>query len=114
MSVVNDHAEIILDEIRNTATSSWKSLTEAQKTSLERASRRWLELSILEKSGKDVISQKLFVQTTLNDFKLAGEIAVHDAFWKGVAKALDILGTFLAKAGSEFLKATIQGLIANV
>lgn len=111
--VFQDYANIAVSEISDIAGNAWSSLSQDQKASLERAARRWLELTTREKAGENVTAQKLFVQTTLNEFKLAGQVVVHDAFWKGVEKALDLLGTFLGKAGAAFLQSAIQGAISD-
>lgn len=112
-SIFQDYADIAISEAQSLAGKAWNDLTQPQKASLERAARRWLELSTREKQGQDVTAAKLFVKVTLDEFKLAGQIVVHDAFWKGVEKGLDLLGTFLGKAGAAFLQSAIQGAISD-
>jgi len=85
------------------AGAAYDSLTEKQKSSLERATARWLELEMQDRAGQDVAAQKKFVKTTLDEFKMVGKVKVYDAFWKGVDKALVSLGNFLGAAGKSFL-----------
>lgn len=85
----------------------WNLLTDAQRSSTERSMKRLIELDLKQRAGEDVAEDLAFVKATVNEIKLASEIAVSDifwdAFWRGLNKALDALGTFLVSAGKTAL-----------
>jgi hypothetical protein len=99
-----------LDDIKAALAEKWDLLTPEQKASAARAAKRVIELEIKKKTGEDVTDDLEFVKTTIGEFKVAGEIAAtsafQNAFWTGVNKALEALGSFLAGAG----KGLIPGL----
>lgn len=93
-----------IQNIQDELGDQWAQLTESQRASARRAARRLVELELREKRGEDVEQSKKFVQTTVDGFKLVGEIALYNAFTKGVAKALEALASFLGTlAGSALL-----------
>lgn len=75
------------------------SLTDRQKDSAQRCLKRLTKLKLKELQGEDVSEDLEFIQVTVDEFKLAGQIAladaINDAFWKGVNKASAALGIFL-------------------
>jgi len=102
--VLKEHAEIAIDEIKDTLKDKWDDLAEDKQDSLKRAAKRLVELEFKKRvKGENVDADIAFVKTTIDGFKLAGEIAAYDAFWKGVNKALEALGSFLAGAGKNLI-----------
>jgi len=98
------HSKIALDEIKDVLGDKWDGLSEEQKTAATRAATRIVELEWKAKTtGEDVSEDLEFVKTTVSQFKLAGEIALYDAFWKGMTKALEALGHFLVGAGKSLI-----------
>ena len=99
-----------LPNIKESLAEKWDLLTDEQKASATRAAKRVVELEIKKKIGEDVDDDLAFVKATVGEFQVAGEIAAtsafQEAFWNGVNKALEALGSFLAGAG----KGLIPGL----
>ena len=98
----------------------WNLLTDGQKSATERSMKRLISLDIKKRAGEDVDEDLKFVTATVNEIKLAMEIAASDifwtAFWDGVNKALAALGTFLVSAGKSALGLpglNIGGLISG-
>jgi len=118
-TIVKYAVEAITD-IQADLGDKWDLFTDDQKTSAGNAARRVIELEIKKKqlqatgaSAADIsaVNDDLdFVKVTVGEFKVAGEIglasAFEAAFWKGVNKAVEALGSFLAGAG----KGLIPGL----
>jgi len=106
-AVVTSHAADALKEMKTTLGDKWKLLTDDQKKSAVRASRRFIELEIQELRGEDVAEDKAFVKATVDEFKLAGTIVIatafEAAFWKALNKTLKALGAFLAGAGASLI-----------
>ena len=106
--------------IQAEAGEMWGRLTEDEEAAAARAACRVLEINVQLKqaqaSGASAaelasLNEDLeFVKVTVGEFKVAGELALasafQDAFWKGVNKALEALGSFLTGAG----KGLIPGL----
>lgn len=106
-----------LDNIKTKMADRWDALTVEQKKSAARSAKRVVEINLQLKttkaSGGDTkeLEEDLeFVKVTISEFTVAGEIALtsafQEAFWEGVNKALEALGSFLAGAG----KGIIPGL----
>jgi hypothetical protein len=109
-----------LGYIQEEAGEMWGRLTEEEEAAAARAARRVLEINIQLKQARArganaaevaSLNEDLeFVKVTVGEFKVAGELALTSAFqaafWKGVNKALEALGSFLAGAG----KGLIPGL----
>jgi len=93
--VLLEYGNLAFNEVKKELGDKWDELTPKQKLSLERCSRRIIELELRGREGLDVADDLAFVKATLQDFKLAGEIAVADLFWQGLNRALEALGTFL-------------------
>jgi len=100
--VAIEYASAAFIEIKDALAGKWDAMTDLQKHTLERATKRVLELEVQKLAGKDVAGDLAFVRNTIAGFKLAGEIeassVLQDAFWKGVDKAAGVLGTFLITA----------------
>ena len=107
VELVKEYGDQALAHIQNAMEDRWDLLTEPQKSSVERSSKRLVQLDLQKRDGKDVEDDLEFVKTTVNELKLMMEIAVSDiffeAFWKGVDKALAALSTFLITAGKATL-----------
>lgn len=84
------------EHIKTVLADEWDALTNNQKNSAIRASKRYLELKVQKAAGKDVEEDLLFVERTIEGFKLSGKIKLYNAWWEGVNKALEVLGSFLA------------------
>lgn len=111
---VETHAKMAVDEIQNILGEKWAALTEAQRESAARASKRIVQLEWRKRvNGVDVDEDLQFVRATVNQFKLAGEVALYDAFWEGVNKALEALGSFLVGAGKSLIPG-VGSLVAGI
>jgi hypothetical protein len=106
-----------LDNIKTKLADKWDALTPEQKQSAARAAKRVVKLDLQRRtliaSGGDLTQNTEdleFVKVTISEFEIAGEIALtsafQEAFWEGVNKALEALGSFLVGAG----KGIIPGL----
>ena len=101
---IETHAAIAVDEIKNLLGDKWEGLTPEQRVSAVRSAKRVVELEWEQRVNHvDVTEDLAFVTATVGEFKMAGEIALHDAFWKGVNKALEALGSFLVGAGKSLI-----------
>jgi hypothetical protein len=96
-------AKEAFDNIKAAAGDKWDNFTDAQKDAAKRSAARLVELSIQERQGITVTDERTFIEVTVNGFKLAGQIALYDAFWEGLNKALEALGSFLAGVGKGLL-----------
>jgi hypothetical protein len=105
--LVKEYGDQAFSHIQIEMGDRWNLLTDAQKSSTERSMKRLVALDIKKRAGEDVDEDLAFVKSTVNEIKLAAEIAVSDifwtAFWNGVDKALAALGTFLVSAGKSAL-----------
>jgi len=101
---ITTHVNLALKEMQESLGASWDKLTSDQRASAARAAQRIVELE-WEKRTKDAyITEDLaFVLATVDGFKLIAEIALYDAFWKGMNKALEALGSFLVGAGKSLI-----------
>ena len=106
-----------LDNIKTKLADRWDALTNEQKQAAARSAKRVVQLELrlktLKATGGDpteTLSDLEFVKVTVSEFVVAGEVALtsafQEAFWEGVNKALEALGSFLAGAG----KGIIPGL----
>ncbi len=101
---IETHAVMAVDEIKEQLGDKWNLLTDAQRASATRSAKRVVQLEWKKRvEGKDVTEDLAFVVATVGEFKMAGEIALHSAFWSGVNKALEALGSFLVGAGASLI-----------
>ncbi len=101
---IETHALIAIEEMQEQMGEKWGSLTEDQRTAAKRAAKRLVTLEWQQRAeGKDVSEDLAFVRSTVEGFKLAGQIALHDALWEGVKKAFEALGSFLVGAGKSLI-----------
>ena len=111
---IETHALIAVNEIKKKMGDKWDSLTDDQRKSAERSARRLVTLEWKKRvDGADVEEDIAFILGTVNGFKLAGEIALYDAFWAGVSKALEALGSFLVGAGASLIPG-LGSLVAGI
>ena len=111
---IETHAIIALNEMKETMGEAWAKITPEQQKAATRASRRVVELEWKKRvDGADVDEDLAFVVATVGEFKMAGEIALHDAFWAGVNKALEALGSFLVGAGKSLIPG-LGSLVAGI
>jgi len=102
--IIDEHAKIALDEIMGSLGDKWNTITDEHKRAAARSARRLVELEFKKRTGEDVSDADIaFVKVTVEGFKLAGEIALYDAFWKGLNKAFEALGSFLVGAGKSLV-----------
>ena len=102
--VIKDHAKLAFDEIKEALGDKWDNLSDDYKDSAKRAAERLVKLEWKKRvQGEDVDEDIKFVKTTVDEFKMAGEIMLYDAFWKGVDRALQALGSFLVGAGKSLV-----------
>ena len=101
---IETHAAMALEEMKEKLGVKWEAITPQQRKAATRSSRRVIELEWKKRvDGVDVDEDLAFVIATVGEFKMAGEIALHDAFWSGVNKALEALGSFLVGAGASLI-----------
>jgi len=100
---IEAHAEMAFDAMKNTLGDKWENIPERQKQAAMRATKRLVALEFKKRQGEDVDGDLAFVTTTVEGFKLAGNIALYDAFWEGMVKALEAFGSFLVGAGKGFI-----------
>lgn len=104
---IAEYSQLAFEEMIKAFGDKWNTLAPVYRRSAKRAARRLVELEFEKRTtDKDVSADFAFVKTTVEGFKLAGEIALYDAFWKGVNKALEALGSFLVGVG----KGLVPGL----
>lgn len=120
LTIIKPFALEAVADIQTELGDKWALFSPFQKASAQRAATRVLELRVKKKqlqasgaSAMDIaaVTEDLeFVKVTVSEFKVAGQIglasAFEEAFWKGVNKAVEALGSFLVGAG----KGIIPGL----
>lgn len=110
--LIKEYGDQALSHLQIEMGQKWNLLTDPQKSSIERSSKRLIELDLEKRAGKNVEEDLKFVKATVGEIRLMMAIAVGDlfwdAFWKGVNKALEALGSFLVGAA---LGIDIGGLI---
>jgi len=104
--IVKEYADKSLTGLKDRLGEKWDAFTDVQRASATRAAKRWVDLDIQERQGKDVSVEKQFVEVTIGEFEVAAKIAFVDIFWEEMNKALEALGSFLAGVG----KGLIPGL----
>lgn len=104
--LLQGQVKLILDDIKTALKGEWDSLPEAHKESAARAAKRLVQLKAKELRGEDVSVQRQFVQTTVEGFKLAGQIKLYNAFNEVMESALKRVGGILA----DIAKDSIPGL----
>lgn len=90
----------VIDGLKDDLQGIYENLTDEEKDVLKRAAQRKMKLKIAAFRGEDVSEDEAFVDATINEFKVAGNIAaataVRLAFREGVKRVSETLGTFLA------------------
>lgn len=104
--LVKDWTKQAFESTKEQMGEEWDNVTDAQKESLQRALKRHVQLKIKEHNGEDVSDQLAFVDTTINGFKLAGQIKLYSVTKSVLGEVLEGLGKFLAGV----VKGTIPGL----
>lgn len=108
------HTLIAIDEMKKQMGDKWNQLPERHIKAATRAARRIVELEWKKRTTDANVAEDLdFVTTTVGEFKMAGEIALHSAFWSGVNKALEALGSFLVGAGKSLIPG-LETLFAGI
>lgn len=98
----------ILHDMQTSIGDDWSSLTDAQKQSIKRVAERAVEIPLRMKLTSDpAVKANLEAQleatlSSVADWKTWGELALEDAFWKGVQKVASTLGSFLMGAALKF------------
>lgn len=101
---IETHALMIVDEVKSKLGAGWNNFTDTQRASVVRAAKRITQLEWEKRvNGKDVSEDLVFVKTTIDEFRMAGEVLLYDAFWEGVVKAFEALGSFLVGAGASLI-----------
>jgi len=97
-------------DVKNSLGDDWDGLTEDQKQSIAHVAEKIMELELRQKAGEDVTAKLEAVSSTIQDWKVWGELAVEEAFWKGVQKVAETIGSFLAAFATEALKRIVPGV----
>lgn len=110
-------ADEVLMEMRTALHDEWDRLSAELKQDITATAIRAGELTLREYSGEDVTAQMAVVHATVRNFKVIGQLKsavvaerVENAFWKGVSKVAESLGTFLRIFGQGALKGVLGGL----
>lgn len=93
----------VVAEVKASLGEDYASLTDEQKASIARTGVALMELQLRAKAGEDVALKLEAVESTVQDWKVWGEISADVAFWKGVQKVAQTFGSFLAGAAGKFL-----------
>jgi len=104
--LVKEWSEKGLEKIKNEMQAEWDNISATHKSALTRAVKRSVQLKIKESKGEDVSDQLAFVDTTLNGFRLAGQIRLYSVAKSVLGDILEALGKFLI----GLAKGTIPGL----
>lgn len=95
LDLAQDLGKDVLNSVKDDLGGEWDLLTDVEKETLERNSKKYMELKLREKLGEDVSEQLAAVDSVILDFRTQGAIAVSAAFVKGVQQAGALLGAFL-------------------
>lgn len=94
----------ILHDMQVSIGDDWDSITDEQKESMARVAQRAVELPLRIKIETDPIkkadleAQLEATLSTVKDWKTWSELALEDAFWAGVKRVAETLGSFLMGA----------------
>ncbi len=94
----------ILNDMQTSIGDDWSSLTEKQMDSIARVAQRAVELPLKIKIASSLVDKtdlEAQLEATLSsvkDWKTWSELALEDAFWKGVQRVASTLGSFLMGA----------------
>lgn len=109
MRSASDLGKQVLDEVLTSLGDDANSLTPEQRTSIEETATMLLKKEI-ELSAETDVSKKQSIkdqiqaiESTVQDWKVWGEFALEDAFWKGVQKVAATIGSFLAAFALEVI-----------
>ena len=87
--------EDALNEVKESLGDAWDEVTEAERDSIKRVAKRYFELKLEEKLGKDVSRQLQVVKASTVNWRVVGAISLEKAFWRGVQKVATVLAGFL-------------------
>ena len=93
----------LVGEVKTSIGEDYNSLTTEQTDSIQETAIFYYELQLRAKAGEDVADKLQAVASTVQDWKVWGELGVEDAFWKGVQKVASIFGTFLGAAAKTII-----------
>lgn len=116
MSRASDLGKQVVDEVKLSLGDDYKSLTGEQKDSILETGtllmKKELELAAETDEGKklEIKDQIQALESTVTDWKVWGELAIEDAFWKGVQKVASTIGSFLAAFAGEAISRLVPGL----
>lgn len=103
----------ILAQVKEQLKDEWDSVPQETKDDLEKLALRVGELTAKKLTGQDVDRQMALVMSTVKDFELAGKFATkqvavkaQQAFWEGVKRVGETLGSFLG----AFARAGLKGI----
>lgn len=96
-------AQDIITEVKVVFKAKWDTLSNDERSSITKASRRYATLILLEKAGQDVAEKLLVLEATMANWKSAGQIELYDAFQESVTKIVSLVGVFAGKAARSFI-----------
>jgi hypothetical protein len=99
-SAAQELGQEVIDGLKDDLQDIYDNLTDEEKDVLKRAAKRKMRLKLDALRGEDVADDEAFVDATISEFQVAGNIAaataVKLAFREGVKRVSETLGTFLA------------------
>lgn len=110
-------AQGVLNEIEVALGDEWADVPAQTKDDIKLAALRVGQLALEERAGKDVSAKMALLRSVVLDFKAAGKFKsavaaekAQQAFWKGVSKVAESIGTFLLTFAGGALKGLTGGV----
>ena len=116
MSSAIDLGLEVVNEVKLSLGDDYDTLTDEQKGSILETATLLMEKEIAlatetdEAKKKGLKDQIQALESTVSNWKVWGELAIEDAFWKGVQKVAATIGSFLAAFATEAISRIVPGL----
>ena len=116
MSSAAELGRQVLADVQTSLGDDYETLSAAQKASIEQTATmlmgKQLELSTQPGAERtaELEAQIQALESTVQDWKVWGVLALEDAFWEGVKRAAETLGSFLAAFATEAIGRIVPGL----
>lgn len=122
MAELQDFAQVVaqgvLNEVQTALADEWDSVSEQTKDDIKLAALRIGQLTLEAQTGKDVTQKVALLKSIVLDFKAAGKFKsavaaekAQRAFWEGVGRVAEGIGTFLKTVAIGGLKGLTGGVV---
>ena len=99
----------VLQEVKDSLGDDYAKLTDRQRLSIRDTAIMMMEKELALATEDDVVKKQEIkeqiqaLESIVKDWKVWGEMAIEDAFWKGVQKVAVTFGSFLGAAAKAII-----------